>query len=131
MQRLALLAAALLLTAAPAAAHGPSVKLSYGRVSPPQLGIRAGDTVHFHNHSTTPRTFTVRGADGAFERDPITGARRAPRGAQTRLALDGAVDAGNARDLTRRAVTTAAGAEQHTCEEGVLPESVRHGLGAG
>ena len=56
-----------LLLAGAAAAHGPSVKLSYGSVSPPRLVIRAGDTVHFHNHSTTPRTFTVRGAGGSFE----------------------------------------------------------------
>lgn len=71
MRRFALLAVLTLLTAGPTAAHGPSVKLSYGRVTPPQLAIRAGDTVHFHNHSTTPRTFTVRGAEGSFEGPPL------------------------------------------------------------
>ncbi|MGH0030651.1 MAG: cupredoxin domain-containing protein [Myxococcota bacterium] len=54
-----------------AAAHGPSVKLSYGRVTPPSLAIHAGDTVHFHNHGTTPRVFTVRGDDDAFESPPL------------------------------------------------------------
>jgi plastocyanin len=73
--RHSLLLAALLLAAATwpsaAAAHGPSVDLSYGRVTPERLAIHAGDTVHFHNHSTMPRTFTVRGADGAFESPPL------------------------------------------------------------
>ena len=48
MRTIPLLAVALLL-AVPALAHGPSVQLSYGRVSPLELTIRVGDTVHFRN----------------------------------------------------------------------------------
>jgi plastocyanin len=61
-----------LLTATDALAHGPEVHLSYGRVSPAKVTIRVGQTVHFHNDSTTPRTFTVVADGGAFESPPLT-----------------------------------------------------------
>jgi plastocyanin len=61
-----LAALALLLAAAPAFAHGPSVRLSYGRVAPESIAIRTGEVVHFQNDSATPRTFTIR-----FETDPV------------------------------------------------------------
>lgn len=66
----AILAVAPLL-ASPAGAHGPSVRLSYGEVKPEKIAIRAGDTVHFRNASSTPRTFTLRAEDGAFESPPL------------------------------------------------------------
>ena len=66
-----LLAALLLTIGAVASAHGPTVQLSYGRVSPERLVIRAGETVHFHNRSTTARTYTVRGEDDAFTSPPL------------------------------------------------------------
>jgi len=69
--RAAALLTTLLLLAGAASAHGPSVRLSYGRVAPPQLAIRAGQTVHFHNASATPRTFTVQALGGAFESPPL------------------------------------------------------------
>jgi plastocyanin len=63
----ACLFACALLLAADALAHGPSVRLSYGRVTPERLVIRAGQTVHFHNASSTPRSFTVKAEADAFE----------------------------------------------------------------
>lgn len=59
--------AVLLLTSSPAIAHGPSVRLSYGKVAPQKLVIHAGDVVHFQNVSTTPRTFTLQAEGAAFE----------------------------------------------------------------
>ena len=64
-------AAICLLAATGALAHGPEVHLAYGRVSPSKVTIRAGQTVHFHNNSTTPRTFTVVADGGAFESPPL------------------------------------------------------------
>ena len=69
--RAAALFSTILLLAGAAAAHGPSVRLSYGKVAPPQLAVRAGQTVHFQNASATPRTFTVQAEDGAFESPPL------------------------------------------------------------
>ena len=66
--------AALLLVAlfaAPAAAHGPTVRISYDGLRPAELVVRAGQTVHFHNVSSTPRTFTVLADDGSFESPPL------------------------------------------------------------
>ena len=60
-----------LLLGTEALAHGPSVRLSYGRVAPAQLAVRAGQTVHFHNASATPRSFTLQAEDGAFESPPL------------------------------------------------------------
>jgi plastocyanin len=60
-----------LLFAAAASAHGPTVRLSYGRVAPESISIRAGEVVHFHNESATPRTFTVRSDTGAFASPPL------------------------------------------------------------
>lgn len=54
-----------------AAAHGPTVQLTRSKVAPPQLALSAGEVVHFHNASTTPRTFTVRAEDGSFESPPL------------------------------------------------------------
>ena len=54
-----------------ARAHGPTVKLSYSRVTPERLVIRAGQTVHFHNASRTARTFTLRAEDGSIESPPL------------------------------------------------------------
>jgi plastocyanin len=54
-----------------AAAHGPSVRLSYGRVAPESLAIRAGEVVHFQNDSATPRTFIIRSDTGAFASPPL------------------------------------------------------------
>jgi plastocyanin len=64
-------ALAVAIAAAGASAHGPSVKLSWGRVVPETLAIRAGEVVHFQNESATPRTFTVRSETGAFESPPL------------------------------------------------------------
>lgn len=71
--RAAALAAALaaLLAAVPAGAHGPTVRLAYDGLRPSQLAIRAGQTVHFHNASTTPRTFTLIADDGSIESPPL------------------------------------------------------------
>ena len=60
-----------LLAASEALAHGPTVSLSYGRVAPAKLAIRVGQTVHFVNASTTPRTFTLVAEGGAFESPPL------------------------------------------------------------
>ena len=60
-----------LLLGAEALAHGPSVRLSYNRVAPTQLAIRAGQTVHFLNASATPRSFTLQAEDGSFESPPL------------------------------------------------------------
>jgi plastocyanin len=67
--RLSLLAGlALALAAAqPAAAHGPSVRITYDGLRPAQILIAAGQTLHFHNGSTTARTFTLVADDGSFE----------------------------------------------------------------
>ncbi len=51
----------------PAWAHGPTVRVSPGRVVPPVLTIRAGDTVHFHNASSSGAGCTVVADDGSFE----------------------------------------------------------------
>ena len=63
--------AVLLLTASTALAHGPSVRLSYGKVAPQKIVIRAGDIVHFQNVSSTPRTFTVQAEGAAFGSPPL------------------------------------------------------------
>lgn len=68
---LAALVSLVLLGAGPALAHGATVRLSYGRVSPPKIAIHAGDKVHFENASATPRTFTVKGDGGSFESPPL------------------------------------------------------------
>ena len=67
----ALLAATAALLALPAAAHGPTLRLAYDGLKPARLAIRVGQTVHFHNASTTPRTFTVQADDGSFESPPL------------------------------------------------------------
>ena len=59
------------LAAAPALAHGPTVRLSYGKVAPSQIAIHAGQTIHFQNASATPRTFTLKGEGDAFESPPL------------------------------------------------------------
>lgn len=56
-----------LVLGAPALAHGPSMRITYDGVRPAQLVIRAGQTVHFHNASTTARSFTVVADDQSFE----------------------------------------------------------------
>ncbi len=61
-----LLAAALLLAAATAAAHGPTVNVSIGRVKPVQLAIPKGATVHFQYRASTG-TCTLVADDGSFE----------------------------------------------------------------
>ena len=65
------LAAFALAAATPASAHGPSVRLSYGRVAPETIAIRAGEVVHFQNDSATPRTFTLRFETGTIESPPL------------------------------------------------------------
>ena len=60
-----------LLAATAAFAHGPSVRLSYDRVTPPKITIYAGQTIHFQNTSLTPRTLTVKAEDGSFESPPM------------------------------------------------------------
>ena len=59
--------AALLAAALPAAAHGPTVRLTYGGPKPTQLTLSVGQTVHFQNAATTARSFTVVADDGSFE----------------------------------------------------------------
>jgi plastocyanin len=56
-----------LLVALPAAAHGPSVRVAYDGIRPSEIAIRAGQTVHFQNTSSTPRSFTIVADDGSFE----------------------------------------------------------------
>ena len=56
-----------LLASLPATAHGPSVRVGYDSIRPSEIVIRAGQTVHFQNASSTPRTFTVVADDGGFE----------------------------------------------------------------
>ncbi|MCG8588335.1 MAG: hypothetical protein MJE66_03515 [Proteobacteria bacterium] len=53
--------------AATAAAHGPTVRVSNRRVTPPTLTIFVGDTVHFHNANAGTGTCTVVADDGSFE----------------------------------------------------------------
>ncbi len=67
--RAALLAAVgwALLASLPATAHGPSVRVSYEGIRPSEIVIRAGQTVHFQNASSTPRTFTIVADDESFE----------------------------------------------------------------
>jgi plastocyanin len=64
---LALLWLALLVPATPATAHGPTVRLAYGRVQPPTVTVEVGQTVHFHNASTSGAPVTVVALDGSFE----------------------------------------------------------------
>jgi len=55
----------------PASAHGPTVKVSYGRVSPALVVLRPGETVHFHNANAAPGTCTVVAEDGSFRSPPL------------------------------------------------------------
>ena len=55
------------LLAYPAAAHGPTVRVSPGRVVPTVLTIRVGETVHFHNATSSGAPVTVVADDGSFE----------------------------------------------------------------
>lgn len=61
-----------LLLAAPAAAHGPTVRVAWSGVRPATLTVRAGDTVHFHNANSSAGTCTVVGEGDAF-RSPALG----------------------------------------------------------
>jgi plastocyanin len=71
MRALAWIAPLALAVATSASAHGPSVRLSWGRVAPETIAIHAGDAVHFQNESATPRTFTIRSEVGAFASPPL------------------------------------------------------------
>jgi plastocyanin len=51
--------------AVPAAAHGPSVAVSYRGVQPPTLTIRVGEKVHFRNANPTGSPCTVVLDDGS------------------------------------------------------------------
>lgn len=66
----ALVLAAVVLTAAAASAHGPTMSVSYTRIDPPTLSIHVGDTVHFVNANTTGAV-TLVGEDGSFESPPL------------------------------------------------------------
>ncbi len=57
----------LLAATAPAAAHGPSVGVSWSGVKPAKLTVRAGDTVHFTNANASGSPCTVLADDGSFE----------------------------------------------------------------
>ena len=55
------------LTAAPAAAHGPNVRVSYRTATPAALTIEVGQTVHFQNANSAGGPCTVIEDEGAFE----------------------------------------------------------------
>jgi plastocyanin len=63
----ALVASGLLLWASAAFGHGPTVKISYGRVVPKTLTVNVGQVVHFQNVSPSPNPVTVVADDGSFE----------------------------------------------------------------
>jgi plastocyanin len=52
--------------AAPAAAHGPTVRVTWSAVKPAKLTIRVGDTVHFTNATASGSPCTVVADDGSF-----------------------------------------------------------------
>ncbi len=55
------------LTAGVARAHGPTVRVSYGRIVPEIVAIRVGSTIHFHNANRSGAPCTITAADGSFE----------------------------------------------------------------
>lgn len=60
----------LLLALVPAAgawAHGPTVKVRYGRLAPEVITIEVGQTVHFQNINTSALPCTVVADGGVFE----------------------------------------------------------------
>ena len=62
---------ALLLTAAEAQAHGPTIRLSHAGLRPKSLVIEVGSTVHFHNDSSSDLPCTVRALDDSFQSPPL------------------------------------------------------------
>ena len=68
---LAATAIAVLLAAPLAAAHGPTVRLSYAGVRPARLVLVVGQTVHFLNANSGSGTCTLVAEDGAFEAPPL------------------------------------------------------------
>lgn len=69
MHRLPLLflIATMLALAGPAAAHGPTVRVSWSGVKPGKITVRAGATVHFHNANSSGSPCTLVAEDGSFE----------------------------------------------------------------
>lgn len=67
LQSLLLALAVALAAAPPAAAHGPTVRVSWSAVKPTKLTIRVGDTVHFINANASGSPCTVVADDGSFE----------------------------------------------------------------
>jgi len=65
------------LVAAGALAHGPTLKLAYGRLVPPEITLRVGDTLHFTNANPTGAPCTVVSDDGSFTTPTIP---RGPEG---------------------------------------------------
>ena len=50
---------AALLAPLAALAHGPTIRVSLTKIQPPELVIRVGDTVHFHNANRGAGTLTI------------------------------------------------------------------------
>ena len=68
---LPVVAIAVLLGPPLAAAHGPTVRLSYAGVRPARLVLVVGQTVHFLNANSGPGTCTLIAEGGAFEARPL------------------------------------------------------------
>jgi plastocyanin len=71
MRRALRVAAVLLGAAAPALAHGPTVRVAWAGVQPPALTVEAGATVHFHNANSGAGACTLVADDGAFRSPPL------------------------------------------------------------
>lgn len=63
----AIAAVGLALVGSSALAHGPTVRVSYGRVVPATLTITAGQVVHFVNANAAANPVTIAAEDGSFE----------------------------------------------------------------
>lgn len=59
-------ALAVALMAAPAAAHGPTVRIGHNRVTPTRVTITPGTTVHFHNLDDMPGGHSIVADDDSF-----------------------------------------------------------------
>jgi plastocyanin len=61
------LVVAFLTLVGPAAAHGPTVRVTWSGVQPSNTTVRAGATVHFHNGNASGSPCTLVADDGSFE----------------------------------------------------------------
>ena len=65
------LVAAFTLAAAPALAHGPTIKISHSEMKPSLLNLYSGTTVHFDNMVTMPGGHVVIDESGTLESPPL------------------------------------------------------------